>query len=208
MTEKSIVEGSAVKAGDLAMRIVDHTTLWLDAQVYAQDLALVALGQPVVADVEGFAGQRFEGTVIFVHPHVDPATRTATVRMALPNPHLVLRPGMYATAHIEARGREDAILVPREAVIDTGTRTVAFVAAGDGRFEPREVTTGTSGADGTIEILSGVAPGERVVTSGQFLLDAESRMREAVQKHLHDRLLDRREGGRPDDRPDHRALHP
>jgi RND family efflux transporter MFP subunit len=204
VTEKPIVQGSAVKAGDRAMRIVDHSTLWLDSQVYEQDLPFIKLGQEVTAAVEGAPGKEFEGKVIFIHPHVDPTTRTATVRITIPNPALRLRPGMYATAQIRAELAESALLVPREAVIDTGTRQVVFVVAGSGRFEPRNVKTGVPSTGGMIEILDGLKNGEQVVTSGQFLLDAESRMREAIQKHLNDRLLanqgetDEAPAGRPE----------
>lgn len=194
VTEKMVVDGSAVKAGDRAMRIVDHSTLWLDSQVYAQDQPFIKLGQNVTAEVEGVTGKPIEGEVIFVHPHVDPTTRTATVRVAIPNPKMTLRPGMYATAQISDELAESALLVPREAVIDTGTRQVTFVALGGGKFEPRNVKTGAAGADGMVQIVEGIKEGERVVTSGQFLLDAESRMREAIQKHLDERLL--AEGGK------------
>lgn len=189
LNEKLVVEGAAVNAGDRVLQIVDHSMLWLDSQVYAQDMPFVKLGQKVTATVESIPGREFEGEVIFIAPHLDPTTRTATVRMAMPNPGLALRPGMYATAQVNAELADDALLVPREAVIDTGTRQVAFVAAGEGRFEPRKLKVGVSSTDGMIQILEGLAPGEQVVTSGQFLLDAESRMREAVQKHLDDKLL-------------------
>jgi Cu(I)/Ag(I) efflux system membrane fusion protein/cobalt-zinc-cadmium efflux system membrane fusion protein len=189
LTRKMVVRGAAVKAGDAVLRIVDLSSLWLDAQVYAQDLSFVRLGQRVTASVEGAPGRTFEGEVIFVGPQIDPQTRTATVRVTLPNMELALRPGMYATAHIQAPVAADALLVPREAVIDTGKRQVAFVAAGPGRFEPRDVRLGADGDDGLVQVLGGLNERDAVVTSGQFLLDAESRMREAVQKHLDSRLL-------------------
>lgn len=189
VTEKSVVEGSAVGAGEMVMRIVDHSTLWVDSQVYAQDQSFLELGQRVLATIEGLPNRLFEGEIVFIHPHVDPVTRTATVRISVPNREMRLRPGMYATAEIHARLDDAALLVPREAVIDTGTRRIAFVVQGQGRFEPRDVKTGVSSSDGMVQILDGVVAGERVVTSGQFLLDAESRIREAVQKHLADRLL-------------------
>jgi RND family efflux transporter MFP subunit len=189
LTEKLAVAGAAVKAGERVLRIVDHSTLWLDVQVHPQDLAIVRVGQTVTALVEGSESQRVEGVVIFVHPHVDVGTRTATVRARIPNADLRLRPGMYATAEIEGTTTADVLLVPREAVIDTGRRQLAFVAVGAGRFEPREITVGAAGDDGWVEIVRGVAVGERVVTSGQFLLDAESRIREAIQKHLSHGLL-------------------
>jgi Cu(I)/Ag(I) efflux system membrane fusion protein len=193
VTVKSVVQGSAVKAGDMVMRIVDHSFLWLDAQVHAQDFGLIRYGQAVTATVETAPGREFEGEVIFVHPHVDPVTRTATVRMMLPNPEMSLRPGMYANATIKVAAAAQSLLVPREAIIDTGALRVAFVAVGNGRFEPRRVETGISGDDGEIEILKGLAPGENVVTSGQFLMDAESRVREAIQKHLSGGLLTEKE---------------
>ena len=188
VTEKLVVAGAAVKAGDRVLRIVDHSTLWLDAQVHPQDMAAVGIGSPVRAVIDGVAGEPIEGTVGFIHPHLDPETRTATVRARIPNPKLALRPGMYATVAISAVAVPDALVVPREAVIDTGKRRLVFVALEGGKFEPREVTTGASGDDGLVQIVEGLGGGERVVTSGQFLLDAESRTREAIQKHLSERL--------------------
>lgn len=188
VTEKMIVQGAAVKAGDRVLRIVDHSELWLDAQVYAQDQPAITLGRKVSATIEGFAGRQFEGRIIFVHPHIDPATRTARVRMALPNPDLKLRPGMFATVRITAQLAEAALQVPREAVIDTGARQLVFVARDDGHFEPRDVTLGAEGSNGAVQIIEGVRNGEQVVISGQFLIDSESRMREAIHKHLSEKL--------------------
>jgi RND family efflux transporter MFP subunit len=158
VTRKSVVAGAAVKAGDMAVQIVDHSTLWLDARVYAQDLPFVRLGQQASATVEGMPGRRFDGEIVFVHPHVDSQTRTATVRMSVPNPELTLRPGMFATAHLSAQAADDAVLVPREAVIDTGVRQVAFVATGGGRFEPRRLKLGVDGSDGSVQVLEGLLP--------------------------------------------------
>lgn len=193
LVEKMIVQGTMVKMGERALRIVDLSTLWLDTQVFAQDLPLVKIGQKVTATVESQAGKPLEGQIVFIHPRIDPMTRTATVRVALPNADLALRPGMYATAHITTELFRDALLVPREAVLDTGDRQVAFVVTGGGQFEPRKVKLGQSSSDGNVQVLEGLAPGEMVVTSGQFLLDSESRMREAIQKHLAAKLLKRPE---------------
>jgi Cu(I)/Ag(I) efflux system membrane fusion protein len=183
VTEKLVVAGAAVKAGDRVMQIVDHSTLWLDLQVHPQDLPAVAIGNRIDATVEG-ASDPVHGEVFFVHPHLDPDTRTATVRARIPNPGLRLRPGMYATARLRSTVARDALVVPREAVIDTGRRRFAFVALGSGRFAPRDVVIGESGEDGLVVVTSGLDEGERVVTSGQFLLDAESRTQEAIQKYL------------------------
>jgi hypothetical protein len=121
-------------------------------------------------------------------------TRTTGLRMQLSNPKLTLRPGMFATATIAAQLAPPSLVVPREAVLDTGTRQVVFVALDGGHFEPRSVKTGAAGDDGSVQVLSGLAPGEMAVTSGQFLMDAESRMKEAIQKHLSDKLLAKTHG--------------
>ena len=188
VTGKSVVEGAAVKEGDQALRIVDHSMLWLDAQIYESQLPFIARGQKATATVASMPGKKFEGEVAFVHPHVDPTTRTVMVRLVVPNEALVLKPGMYGTVLIAAELEDDTVLVPREAVIDTGARQIAFLAREQGRFEPREVTMGSLGQDGLVQVLEGLSPGETVVTSGQFLIDAESRMQEAIQKHLREKV--------------------
>ena len=180
--DKGVVEGSSVAAGQKLMRIEDHSALWLDLAVYEDQMSLVAVGQGVDATVEGLPGRTYHGTVTFVHPHVDPMSRTVTARATLDNLDGSLRPGMYASAAILTRPVEDAVQVPREAVIDTGIRQVAFVALAGGHFEPRDVRMGVGGDDGRVQIVSGLSPGETVVTSGQFLLDVESRTTEAIEK--------------------------
>jgi multidrug efflux pump subunit AcrA (membrane-fusion protein) len=195
LVEKAVVDGAAVKAGDRVMRIVDHSTLWLDAQVYEQQLGVIHIGQAVSATVTARPGVRFIGEISFIHPHVDPMTRTAMVRVILRNPALTLRPNMYATVEIATELSSNAVVIPREAIIDSGTRQIAFVALDAGHFEPRQLILGAQG-DGMVEVRAGLAPGEHVVTSGQFLLDSESRMQEAIQKHLAQRLLVTDGGGK------------
>lgn len=189
VSEKMVVQGAMVKMGERALRLVDRSVLWLDAQVHAQDLAFIKIGQKVDAVIESIPGRQFQGEIIFVHPQVDPMTRTAKVRMVLDNQQLTLRPGMFATAIVTAQLSDNALLVPREAILDTGTRQVVFVSLDKGHFEPRKIKTGLASNDGSVQVLSGLAAGETVVTSGQFLMDAESRMKEAIQKHLNDKLL-------------------
>jgi len=164
------------------MRIANAATLWLDARVFERDLGQIQVGQSVSAQVDGRPGETFSGEVILVHPRIDPNTRTALVRMELGNPGLALRDGMFATAFLKTMIAERAVVVPREAIIDTGSRQIAFVALDKGHFEPRQVEMGASGDDGMVEVLTGLAPGEEVVVSGQFLLDAESRMKEAIRR--------------------------
>jgi Cu(I)/Ag(I) efflux system membrane fusion protein/cobalt-zinc-cadmium efflux system membrane fusion protein len=180
--EKMVVEGSAVQSGMKIMRIEDHTKLWLDAQVYEENISLVALGQSVEATVDARPGETFTGPISFIYPHLDHMSRTATVRVVLDNPNHELSPGMYAQVNIVTRPASDAVWAPREAVIDTGTRQIVFVAMGDGHFEPRKVRMGVMGDEDRVQILEGLSPGENVVTSGQFLMDVESRTTEAIDK--------------------------
>ncbi len=187
VVEKPVVEGAAVMAGARALRIVDHSMLWLDARVFEKDLPFVSVGQRAEATVDSRPGEVIEGEVVFIHPHVDVMTRTAAARLAIPNDDMKLRPGMYATVRIAAQLAESAVLVPREAVIDTGVRQVAFVAEGEGRFQPRRVVLGHAADDGMVQVLEGLSPGESVVVSGQFLLDSESRLRESVRKFLDEK---------------------
>ena len=184
LVEKLVFEGASMEAGQPLFSIVDHRVLWLDAEVYERDLAFVFPGQEARATVGSLPGRTFSGRVLLIHPHLHEMTRSATARLAVDNVELLLRPGMYATVTFRTRLIDKATLVPREAVIDTGERKITFVALGGGRFDPREVLTGHETNDGLIQVTQGLAPGERVVTSGQFLLDAESRTREAARKFL------------------------
>lgn len=189
VVEKLVFTGSAVKAGDLVLRLADRSTVWLDVQVFEKQLSLVHEGQTVKAVTDSVPDKTFDGRIIFIHPHVDEMTRTALVRIEIPNPTLELRQGMYATAQIATDSVSGALTIPREAVIDTGTRQLVFAVEADNRFAPRIVKTGVETTDGTVQVLSGLAPGEKVVTSGQFLLDSESRLREAIRKQLEEQLL-------------------
>lgn len=184
VTEKMVYEGAAVKAGELAMRLASRSRMWLDAQVYESQLPLIKIGDTATATVEAMPGRTFDGKIVFIHPHLDPETRTARVRIELDNADLSLRQGMYATATLDVElGDDRQVIVPREAIIDTGSRQVVFVSLGEGRFEPRTIKTGVSGA-GQVQVLEGLRAGETVVSSGQFMLDSESRLKEAIQKHL------------------------
>lgn len=189
VTQKMVVNGSAVKSGDMVMRLSDPSKMWVEAQVYERQLPLVKVGQTATATTASQPGKSFAGSVVFIHPHVDPVTRTARVRVLLDNEEHALKRGMYATVRIDAGTTDKTLLIAREAIIDTGDRQVAFVSLGDGRFEPRDLKVGLSGDDGSVQVLEGLKAGEQVVTSGQFLLDSESRLKEAVAKHLSGGLV-------------------
>lgn len=180
--EKPVVAGAAFKSGDRILRIVDHTTLWLDARIPERELPLVRVGQKAIASVASLPGVSVEGQVILIHPHIDDATRTAMVRLAVANTDLKLRPGMYASLRIAWQSPDEHLLIPREAVIDTGERQLVFLDRGRGRFEPRPVTIGLQGDGGMVQVLSGLHEGDHTVVSGQFLLDSESRLKEVERK--------------------------
>ena len=163
-------------------RIADLSKVWVLVTVYEYQLPYVKEGQDAVMTLPYVPGVKFEGKVVYVYPYLDKKTREAQVRLEFDNSDGLLKPGMYA--NVELRNTLAAVktLVPRSAVIDTGARQVAFVSQGEGRFEPRNVETGVSTDDGNVEVLSGLKPGEMVVTSGQFLLDSEANTREALAK--------------------------
>jgi membrane fusion protein, copper/silver efflux system len=182
LENKMIVQGSAVQPGTKLLGIADHTKMWLDAEVYEEQIALVKMGQTVTAMLDAIPGKTFTGTVSFIYPHVDHMTRTLMVRSTFDNPNFELKPGMYAEANVIAEPMVDSIHVPQEAVIDTGTKQIAFVATEGGHFAPRTVRVGIRADDDQLQIVDGLAVGETVVTSGQFLMDVESRTNEAIAK--------------------------
>ncbi len=182
LVEKMIVAGSAVQAGSKLMRMEDHSNLWLNAQVYEDQIPLISLGQKMSATFDSVPGKVFSGPIMFIHPHVDRTARTVMVRAAIENTGHQLHPGMYATVNIVTRPVADAVLVPRESVIDTGTRQIVFITKAHGHFDPRAVHMGLVGDNDQVQIFDGISAGEEVVTSGQFLMDVESRTTEAIDK--------------------------
>lgn len=178
--DKPAVEGMRFMPGDPLYRIVDLATVWLIADVFEQDLAAVALGERAAVTLKAYPGRSFTGRVAFIYPSVGGDTRTARVRIELANPDGLLKENMYATVEIAAPARRPAPAVPLSAIIDSGARQVVLIDHGDGRFEPREVRLGTRG-DGYAEVVEGVRAGDRVVTSANFLIDAESNLRAALQ---------------------------
>jgi RND family efflux transporter MFP subunit len=172
--EKSALEGQRVMMGDALYKIADLSVVWVEGEVFEQDLPAVHLGQQVTVEFEALAGQLMAGPITYIYPTVNPETRTAKVRIALVNQGMRLKPGMYAT--LRANAPSVATLgVPRSAVLQTGERSLVFVKSGNGQLEPREVKVG-SASDDRIEILSGLRAGETVVASATFLVDAESNL--------------------------------
>ena len=180
--EKTAVEGERVKEGERLFRLADLSTLWVEAQIYESDLPYVHEGQAAVVRETYGSERTFAGTVQRLLPQVDELTRTATARIVLPNPDGYLRPGMFVEVRFAAQLADDAVLVPEMAVLRSGEHDTVFLALPGGSFEPREVKLGVRSQNGFYEVLAGLHAGERVVTSGQFMLDSESQLREAIQK--------------------------
>jgi Cu(I)/Ag(I) efflux system membrane fusion protein len=179
--EKTALQGLHFAAGDMLYRIVDLSTVWLLADVFEQDLAQVQPGQSAKITVQAYPGRIFEGRVAFIYPTVNAQTRTAKVRIEVPNPGLLLKTDMYATVEIAAPVESATVLaVPDSAVLDTGTRQTVLVDRGEGRFEPRQVKLGAR-ADGYVAVSEGLREGEKIVTGANFLIDAESNLRAALQ---------------------------
>src|SRR5947209_4148430 len=178
--ERNVVDGQRVMPGDVLFRVADHSVVWAMVDVAERDLAVVAEGQPVTVRARSFPDRSFPGKVALVFPHLNPATRTVRVRIELPNSDHALRPDMYAEAEIDTGSGKPLLAVPDGAVIDSGSRQIVIVDNGQGRFEPRPVRLGRRGA-GYVEIREGINEGEAVVTSANFLIDAESNLKAALK---------------------------
>lgn len=173
--EKMVVAGQSVMPGMKLYRIADLSTVWIEGAVFEQDLGAVRVGARVSAELAAYPGQRVDGRVSFVWPTVDEASRSGRVRVSFRNPEGRLRPGMYATLRFEAVVDRDAVSVPAESVVQTGERNLVFVVGQSGALEPREVVLGVRAGE-RFQIDSGLAAGERIVASANFLVDAESRL--------------------------------
>lgn len=179
VVEKALVAGAYVRAGTRAYRIVDLSAVWIEAEVFESELALVRVGQPARITLPHASAPAVEGTVDYVHPTLDPETRTARVRVEVSNSSLVLRPDMFAEMEI-AVALGERLVVPQSAVVYTGPRRLVFVDLGEGRLRPTVVQVGVR-AGGYDEITEGLAEGDVVVSSGNFLIAAESRIRSATK---------------------------
>ena len=172
---KDVVEGQRVMPGMQLYRLADLRTVWIEGDVFEQDLEFVKIGSRAHFEVDAYPGQHQMGRVSFVYPTVDPASRTGRVRVTAPNPGLRLRPGMYATMYFDVPVGRDVLAVPREAVVMTGERNLVFVRDSGGMLEPRDVVLG-SRTEEKVQVLRGLAEGETIVAAANFLVDAESRL--------------------------------
>jgi membrane fusion protein, copper/silver efflux system len=179
IVERIAVNGMRAAPGDVLFRIADHDVVWVMVDVAERDLGLIAVGQTVVVRPRAYPDRPFTGKVTVIYPHLKAETRTAQIRIELPNPDDLLRPDMYADVEIATGTEAPVLTVSSSAVIDSGERQVVLLDKGDGRFEPREVKLGRRGG-GHVEIKEGLAENDKVVVSANFLIDAESNLKAAL----------------------------
>lgn len=184
VTAKRANEGMRVDPGMRIYQVADLSQVWVQASLYEYQLPFVRVGDTATMTLSYLPGQSLEGRVIYIYPYLNEQTRQASVRLEFDNPDLLLKPGMFAQIELRNTIATDQPLAPRAAIIDTGERSVAFVSLGKGRFEPRDVVMGIQTEGGMVEVLEGLQVGEMVVTSGQFLLDSEARMRESLARMI------------------------
>ncbi|MDQ3699238.1 MAG: efflux RND transporter periplasmic adaptor subunit [Gemmatimonadota bacterium] len=185
VVEKNVVHGQAIAAGDHLYTIADLSEVWIDVQLREADAAAVRVGSGADVELVGLPGRAFKGRVEYVYPTLDQETRTVQARVAVTNTGGAVKPGMYATVRVTTPGRS-ALTVPNSAVLRTGERNVVFVDMGGGELMPHDVELGGTAGDYT-EVLAGLEPGQRVVTSAQFLLDSESNLGEVMKAMMGQR---------------------
>jgi len=177
--EKNVVEGASVAAGERIFRIASLDPIWVEADVYERDLESVSVGQQATVSFPYLAGVALEGRVAYIYPYLSPETRTGKIRIELANPKLELKPEMYANVELSG-GSAAQLVVPSDAVVDSGKRKLAFVDLGEGRIRPQEIKTGESN-DEWIAVTEGLKEGDRIVTAANFLIASESRIRSAAE---------------------------
>jgi len=177
--EKKAVQGMRFMPGDSLYQVADLSSVWIVADVFEQDIAMVKTGSKAKVSIGAYPDQSFEGTISYVYPTLKPETRTVPVRLELANPRQLLKPAMFAQVELPVGGKAKVLTVPISAVIDSGTRRIVLVQLAEGRFEPREVKLG-SRTDNFVEVMDGVKEGEQVVVAANFLIDAESNLKAAI----------------------------
>ncbi len=177
--EKKALQGMRFMPGEMLYQIADLSSVWVVADVFEQDIALVKTGAKARVKINAYPDKQFDAAITYVYPTLNPATRTVAVRLEISNPQGLLKPAMFAQVEVRVSGKGKVLTVPTSAVIDSGTRQIVLVQLAEGRFEPREVSLG-SRSDTYVEVLNGVAAGEQVVVAANFLIDAESNLKAAL----------------------------
>lgn len=185
VTSKMVNEGMYVKPGMTLLNLADLSRVWVLADIYEYQLPWVKVGQRARVELPYVNDRSLTARVSYLYPFVESKTRTVKARIELDNVDFELRPDMFVTVYLDGQRVDDALIIPQEAILHSGEKQTVFVALSGGRFEPRLVKTGLQGENGHIEIVQGLFEGEQVVTSAQFMLDSESKLREAIQKMLN-----------------------
>lgn len=181
---KNAVEGDRVNAGADLMQLANLKEIWIEAEVYEYELPWIDVGSSVKVLSPYDPTVTVTAQINYIYPYLNPQNRAAKIRLQVENSSLTFKPGMFVDLQLDARMIENAIVLPREAVVRSGKYSLVFLAKDEGKFEPRTVKLGLEGDDGMFEILSGVEEGETVVTSAQFLIDSERQLKEALAKLL------------------------
>ncbi|WP_300458347.1 efflux RND transporter periplasmic adaptor subunit [Desulfobacula sp.] len=184
VTHKNIIEGAFAKPGESLFTISDLSHVWVEAHIFEYEQNLVFKGQAVEMTLSYHPEKMYTGKIAFIFPYLQPKTRDVIVRIDFENENADLKPDMFVRIKIKTGADKTGLSIPSEAVIYSGERKIVFVAKGGGKYTPREIQTGIYFDQGRVEILSGLTPADRVVISGQFLLDSESKLREAIQKMI------------------------
>jgi RND family efflux transporter MFP subunit len=181
VVKKDVTQGMYIEPNTTLYEIADLSTVWVNADIFEYEIPYVREGQHAVMTLGSIPGREFKGRITYVYPYLDPQSRSVKVRFEFPNPKLALKPEMYGDVTIHSGDSRSGVAIPTEAILRTGLSALVFVDRGEGRFEPREVQTGME-SEGFTQVISGVDDGEKVVVSAQFLIDSESKLKEAVGK--------------------------
>ncbi len=185
VTEKKAIQGMRFMPGEALYQVADLSAVWVVADVFEQDIGLVKSGARAKVTINAYPDKVFAGNITYVYPTLTAETRTVPVRIELANPGQLLKPGMFAQVELAVGARNKVVTVPNSAVIDSGTRRIVLIQAGEGRFEPRTVKLGAR-SDEYVEVTEGVKEGEPVVVAANFLIDAESNLKAAIGGFGHD----------------------
>jgi len=177
----AVRHGMFIKPDKQVMSLADLSSVWLVAEIFERQADWVKVGQTAEVSLAFLPGHTWEGQVEYIYPSLDPKTRTLKARLRFPNPDEALKPNMYANVKIYGGAKDDVVVIPVEALIRTGREERVVIALGDGRFESRTVTAGIESGD-WVAIIEGIQPGDRVVTSGQFLIDSEASLKASTQR--------------------------
>lgn len=184
VTQKNVIEGAFVQPGAALFTISDLSRVWVEAHIFEYEQSRVHVGQSVEMVLSYEPDRVYTGKIAYIFPYLQPKTRDVVIRIEFENPDLALKPDMFARIRIQTGTGQEGIFIPSEAVIHSGEKKLVFLAQGHGTFSPREISTGIFLDNGTVEVITGLAKGETLVVSGQFLLDSESRLKEALQKMM------------------------